>query len=668
MGFIGLLILLFIGLFAFSQEVKDTVIDDDELRNYTIEQLLDLSINVKVSSSEGDVVFKTPSSTTIISRQQIESFNFGRVSEMLEVVAGVHIGRGFLKRNVTTIRGVLQDNYSNKVLILVNGVPSWNAATGEGCIDMIGIKDIERVEVLKGPASVLYGTNAYAGAVNIITRSYNKLSGEMDVSSGSYSSYGLGGNVGYGNDDLNVFAAVNVEDSEGAGYMFTDETGRTERVTEYVNTNNILINAKYKKHSFLANGYAVDESFLGPVPKFSSGAGNPHYVRGGLLAYAFEHKFSDRIKLNTGLSVDFAHRNFSRTEIDTIRCNLRAMRFASYLKMKYQFNKWLSAEIQVASDNRHCFEYKNYNTKTGNIQDMMWAEADTLLSGNNGMSDLYLRECSGLCQLRADFEKFALTIGGRHTANSKYGQDVSVRMSSIYSFSEKNSLKLIYGHSFRAPVFFETNFYYFTVMGNPDLKPEKSYSFELAYLCSFSSFYANAVFFLVKYDNNIYRKKQYMDINGHSIWLNRYENGGITHALGSELELKYVKPNFSTFVNYAFVQGDDAGYEFNYKYVPKHSMSAGASVKMSPQLQTSVVLNSFSGTEGVREPIPAQYYADADISYRHRYGNLRLHHSLAVNNITDQQIEYPEFSRRRVVNSLSAGLHTSVTYTFKVQF
>ncbi len=168
------LIFIFVLTVNINAQNKDTTKTND-LYDLSLEQLL--NINIQVVSTQGEKIFNSPSTVTVINSDEIIKYNFLTVEEALQTIAGIKTYRTYLKRNLPTARGVLQDNYANKVLILIDGTPIWNAVTGEGNIDRINIKDVERIEILKGPASVLYGTNAYSGAINIVLKKEDKSKG-----------------------------------------------------------------------------------------------------------------------------------------------------------------------------------------------------------------------------------------------------------------------------------------------------------------------------------------------------------------------------------------------------------------------------------------------------------------------------------------------------------
>ena len=163
---ICLLILLLLN-FTEAQTVKSDS-TEIEIAFVSLQELLEMGIDI--ASFKEQTIFNTPSTVSVIDKETIKRFNFNTISEALNTVAGFSVMRTYLKRNLPTSRGILQDHYANKVLVMINNIPTWHAGTGEGSIDRVDIADVERIEVLKGPASVLYGTNAYSGAINIVLK------------------------------------------------------------------------------------------------------------------------------------------------------------------------------------------------------------------------------------------------------------------------------------------------------------------------------------------------------------------------------------------------------------------------------------------------------------------------------------------------------------------
>jgi len=119
---------------------------------------------------------EVPAPTYVINREEIEKSNAKKLSDILSSVPGIYVTSrsGRTMEDNIKMRGLVTE-----VLILVDGVPYYNATYGAGAaaydLRSIPVDDIERIEVVKGAGSALYGSMAAAGVINIITR---KLEGE----------------------------------------------------------------------------------------------------------------------------------------------------------------------------------------------------------------------------------------------------------------------------------------------------------------------------------------------------------------------------------------------------------------------------------------------------------------------------------------------------------
>lgn len=113
-----------------------------------------------------------------------------------------------------SIRGV---GGGNKVLFLIDGQPQWAGVFGHSLPDTYVTNDVEKVEVISGPSSLLYGSGAMGGSVNLITRrgSREGFSGSARAMGGSYGSQKYGARAGYKHSGLRAYAAANYESTDG---------------------------------------------------------------------------------------------------------------------------------------------------------------------------------------------------------------------------------------------------------------------------------------------------------------------------------------------------------------------------------------------------------------------------------------------------------------------
>jgi outer membrane receptor protein involved in Fe transport len=676
----GVILLILLAAFRLNaQELKDSSMEGYDL---IMEELLNMQ--VAVASTQGDNILRTPSSVTVIGREDIERFGFSTIAEAIQTVAGISVERTYLKRNLATGRGVLQDHYANKVLVLINGISSWNAVTGEGNLDRVMIEDVERIEILKGPASILYGTNAYSAAVNVVLKRAREHTASVHAGYGINNSYEAGASVSLGKDDLIGYFSIHSIKNSGPERAFTDEQNITKKLNDYTKSNTANLNIGYKSHSFLVNVFQAYESYYGVTPRFSSGAGNPHTAEGLLLNYTFNKQLIPNLNLKAGASYDYGGRDISRTANDSIRAAITGNRANGFLRINYEFLSHFSFEIGADIEKRYSKEYRNYIVYN-----------DSTLSAN-GMSDLELMEYSGFAQFQAKYKKFSLLFGGRITTNELFGNNFSPRATFVYSFNDRSALKLIYGESYRTPALFENYFYSTTtVFGNKNLKPETARSYELNYVNSFGKFFMQALVYYAQYENKIVRTKDTSIVlsDGKNLTdypvATVYSNGHTFSAKGIELELKYINPRLvNGFISFDYTLGDkgDAvttriirSYSttdkdtinkdiYNFLFVPKATVSAGLNREIFKGFSASILCNYIGARGAIKPDLDPELMIDLNLHYKHTLGKLSFSHVLGVKNLTDSKYLIPEYSRLGFVNAVPFGTYRHIGYTMRIAF
>lgn len=648
--------LILMPLPALASEAPET----ESFAGLSIEDLM--KINISVASLTEESILDTPSMVTIIDRQMIQEYNFQSVAEALNLVTGMTVYRTYLKRDLPTARGVLQDHYANKVLVLINGIPTWMAVTGEGALQRIDIHDVERIEVLKGPASVLYGTNAYSGAVNIVLR--DSLETRPGVQMGIAENLGFRAGGHYvGDIGVKLFLSANAVEDIGQDFDFVDEAGNTGIVGQYVNTRNFTGQVSSDHHSAMINAYSVDESYLGVTPNFSAGAGKNHLLEGVLANYTFSSAIGTSVNLDAGLTYDWNTRDLSRSADDVVRASIEGARLQAFGKAVFTISDHWNLEAGVDLERRESLEYRNYDALTG----------ETL--ADNNMKDRQVDEYSGFAQLGYHAPRFHVVLGTRYTDNELFGGDLSSRATFVFKLNEKSSIKLNAGQSYRVPSLFEL---YFqtptnTVWGNTALEPERNDTIELAYLGSFGNLFLETLVYHAEYDDRIFRTRRYptfvSDPNDTSTI---YVNGDAFSADGLEFTLRYQQPQgISGFVNYAYTDGDagdriEGTDHYNFKYVSAHSVAGGLAFKVKRFLVSGVVAY-LSSVEGPIEPIGSQVTFDLNLGYRHRVASVGLRHYLSIKNIADDEVENPEYVRRNI-NSVPSGYGRRISYNIQLEF
>ncbi|MCK4667843.1 TonB-dependent receptor [Candidatus Dependentiae bacterium] len=116
-----------------------------------------------------------PASMTIITQAQIQAMGYTTLSQILQTVPGIYISTSERHLRRLAIRNVTS-SYNDKALLLVDGIPYREVFYGHLFIDeYFPIEIIKQIEILRGPSSALYGTNAFAGVINIVTKNFSDI-------------------------------------------------------------------------------------------------------------------------------------------------------------------------------------------------------------------------------------------------------------------------------------------------------------------------------------------------------------------------------------------------------------------------------------------------------------------------------------------------------------
>lgn len=179
----AVLLILFQPLYANADVTRSNLYD------LSLQELA--QIEVTIATGNTTPLDKAPSSASVIYARDIEAIGARTLDDVLELIPGLHVGVSSLSRldSVYYFRG-LHTGFNSQVLLMLNGVPIQNAVQGgRPTLFRFPAKGIERVEVIRGPGSAVYGADAYAGVINIITKDISAISNEsLGVELGSFNS------------------------------------------------------------------------------------------------------------------------------------------------------------------------------------------------------------------------------------------------------------------------------------------------------------------------------------------------------------------------------------------------------------------------------------------------------------------------------------------------
>ena len=221
---VSLVLLIAINVIAHSQETQ-----------------IDLKEITVVSSPRIELPFSENSRTIqVISKEEITESPANNVAELLQQVAGIDIRR----RGVSGMQADLyiRGGGFDQTLLLIDGIKVEDAQTGHHTMNMaLPIEVIERIEIIKGSASRVYGQNAFSGAINIITSKVAENMVSVSLESGSYKQQNASVTISRKNEDQSVLFHYSNNSSDGHKYN-----------TDYKNENYFL------KNSFEIKGLPID--------------------------------------------------------------------------------------------------------------------------------------------------------------------------------------------------------------------------------------------------------------------------------------------------------------------------------------------------------------------------------------------------------------------------
>jgi outer membrane cobalamin receptor len=190
-----------------------------------------LNTKVTVASKTAESLNQAPGIITVVSRMEIEGFAARNVGEVLNRVVGMALlSPDVFPNNSVVVRGEEATPYNNHILVLLDGRPMRDPITGglNGSYwNSFPLSVVERIEIIRGPGSVLYGSCAYSGVVNIISKRRDEegTSGAVSVGVGSYGGFTQSAHAMLNKGDFNGIVGVTEYLDSGPSETFVDYNG-----------------------------------------------------------------------------------------------------------------------------------------------------------------------------------------------------------------------------------------------------------------------------------------------------------------------------------------------------------------------------------------------------------------------------------------------------------
>jgi vitamin B12 transporter len=525
--------LFFIGALCFAQSVTDS------MKQYTMSDEIVVTAN-RIESP----LKETASSITVITSRDIASSTATSLYDILQTVPGLETYKSGGLGQISTV--LLRGGNSGQALILVDGVRMNMANDPNGTFDFssLSLNNVDRIEVLRGPQSTLYGSDAMSGVINIITKqpSGNRLGAFSEY--GAYNTFTSGLHYSSRYDALSY--NVNVMRLSNTGFSSADERyGNFEKdgTKQYEASGQI--------------GYAFTPEWKAGISAQYSDAKTDLDRNGGYNGDdpTYKYKFQQGIyqlsltnKPASGLYDVSAHASYTRNirwySYDSISVVNSDASHSNYdgnrLKYDMQVNYYESAAFVTSAGVEHEIQnaVSNYYSRS------VWGDYESTFPNKDAKTTgVYAQQKIGF------LERLFLTAGIRYDHHSQFGSITTYRVTAAYNIIESGTkLKATFGTGFKSPSLFNL---YDPLYGNIDLKPEKNIGWDAGFdqniLCG------NLVL------STVYFSTDYKDlISSDPI---TYKAINISKALSSGVEtaLIYRVQGLDVSANYTYLKTHDRG-------------------------------------------------------------------------------------------------------------
>ncbi|CQR70148.1 Outer membrane vitamin B12 receptor BtuB [Sporomusa ovata] len=523
--------------------------NNDSVLNYELDKIVVTA--TKTEKKEKDV----PAAVTVITAKEIAEANVRTIDEILQYVPGVYVKpqRG-MKGTTISIRGLRQ----SEILVLMDGLSLNNGSTGGAQWANIPIENIEKIEVIRGSFSALYGSNAMGGVINIITKTDAKPGGSIGLEAGGMNTRkqsvdfnGKAGKLQYYLDYAKRTTDGYITNEAPTAY----DKGKFGSDSEQYSFK-LVYDMNAKERMMIYSGSA-DYSY-----RYDIGTNRGKRVT-DYTNISYENKLSDDKKLNIRFG-ELNYKDYWTITSKNYQPNPTRSRDFD-INMNFRINEKNNVVFGIAQKED---KTDSYTYKLSNPAVISYTAADQLerSGGKATTKSIYFQDEIQLANATT------LYIGSRYDQwkfHSAYSQvkvtdavinqpdkeenSFSPKIALVHEFNDKVTGRISAGKSFTAPGLFNLTRLWAIPAGgylynNPNLKAEtvRSYDLGLDYKVNPKTVIRFSIF-----QNDMDNMIQQYDIPGTNniIW----DNIGKARAKGVEFEIDHkISPAWNTFLNFTY--------------------------------------------------------------------------------------------------------------------
>ena len=614
-----------------------------DLTDMSMQDLME--VKVYGASKYEQKVTEAPSSVSIVTAAEIKKYGYRTLADILKSLRSFYIT---YDRNYSYVgvRGFGRSgDYNTRILLLVDGHRTNDNIYDSSMIGTEFIMDIDlidRVEVIRGPGSSLYGSNAFFAVVNVITRRGQDLKGaEISGEAGSHDTYK--GRLSYGNrfqGGLEAIISGSGFDSKGDDLYYSEFDQRIALSDPRATNNGMTNNADYDRDqkAFTKLSYkdltlemAYSSRTKGiPTASFGVDFNDPHNKTIDSQSY-LDLKYDVNLGSQSNLT---ARLFYDWYEYEGEYC------YSGITNKDRAYGEWWGGEVKYTTSlfDTHKIilgtEYQDNRRQDQKNFDDSPSAVYLDSQSNSHIEAGYVQDEFTLAH------NLIVSAGVRYDYYSTFGGTTNPRLGFIYSPFEKTTFKALYGSAFRAPNNYEMNYQSAIAsppsIANPDLQPEKIKTYELVYEQYIGSqLRGTAVGYYYRINDLI---SQTLDAMGNQL----FQNIDAVEALGLELELEGKSSSgIEGRVSYAFQDADNVLTHEQLSNSPTHVAKINVSAPIMRDTLFAGIEEQFMSR---RKTLAGNYASSVFITNitlfsQHLEKNLSI--SLSVYNLFDEEYGDP---------------------------
>ena len=398
----------------------------------------------KFEQSINDVL----ASVNVIERAEIEASNVRDLPTLLSTRVGFQVNPngGFGQNTGVSLRGT----GSGDTLILIDGVRTGSATLGQKALNNVPLNSIERIEIIKGSRAAVYGSDALAGVINIITRESDNLSLSATFGSDSYQNYQVAGSVK--SDDITTAFNAGFEKTDNFDVLqgvAPDEDGYENKNLGFKVNYTDAHYGDFKLLGQYSEGYADYDSSFSPVDSTIERDDFKNYQ----LSAGWSKNYTNQThSIDLALSTDDSDNTYVDFSVGPTTSTFITKR----TQIDYNGQYLLSNELNISGG------INWYNDDVSHSSQPFVEDSRDVLAVFVGAY--------------YDADKVLANLTVRQDDDEQFGDETTYTAAAGYHLSEDATFRISQSTGFKAPTF---NDLYYPLYGNPDLQPEKSVNREL---------------------------------------------------------------------------------------------------------------------------------------------------------------------------------------------